>query len=53
VSDELGTMLHDIDYGAADGRNTPRFFQARLDGGVLRVPPWQGKEVGHAAAEAP
>ena len=35
---ELGWMLHDIDYGA-DRR--PRFFQARLDKGVMQVPAWE------------
>jgi CRISPR-associated protein Cas5d len=34
---ELGWMLHDLDYGA-DRR--PRFFQARLDKGVMQVPTW-------------
>ena len=35
---ELGWMLHDMDYGA-DRR--PRFFQARLDKGVMQVPAWE------------
>lgn len=34
---ELGPMLLDIDF-ATDGGMSPRFFDARLDGGVLRVP---------------
>jgi CRISPR-associated protein Cas5d len=34
---ELGWMLHDMDYGV-DRR--PRFFQARLDQGVMQVPAW-------------
>lgn len=34
---ELGTMLLDLDY-TAQGSATPRFFDARLDGGLLRVP---------------
>ncbi len=50
-TEELGTMLHDIDYGRT-GRNTARFFQARLDEGVLRVPKWEQEEVVHALAEA-
>jgi len=35
VSDDLGLMLFDIDYGA---RNVPRFFHAKLENGVLKVP---------------
>lgn len=34
---ELGRMLFDIDYNAAGNR--ARFFEARLEDGVLRVPP--------------
>jgi CRISPR-associated endonuclease/helicase Cas3 len=34
---DLGWMLHDMDYGA-DRR--PRFFQARLEKGVMQVPAW-------------
>lgn len=37
-SEELGPMLLDIAYDPNGGRGTPRFFQATLDGGVLRVP---------------
>jgi CRISPR-associated protein Cas5d len=33
----LGWMLHDIEFGP-DGVNRPRFFEAELRGGVLRVP---------------
>ena len=51
LTDELGMMLHDIDYGAG-GRNTPHFFQARLDRGVLHVPAWEQEEAEHAIAEA-
>lgn len=37
---DLGRMLFDLDYAAdGSGRGTPRFFPARLDRGVLRVPP--------------
>jgi CRISPR-associated protein Cas5d len=37
---ELGMMLFDIRYDAdGSGRGQPCFFQPRLDGGVLRVPP--------------
>lgn len=36
---DLGRMLLDIDYeGGGTGRGTPRFFEARLEAGVLRVP---------------
>lgn len=35
---ELGWMLHDLEY--RDGRSEPRFFDARLEQGVLRVPPF-------------
>lgn len=34
---ELGFMLHDIDF--ANGK-TPRFFRARMDDGVIEVPPF-------------
>lgn len=37
---ELGRMLLDLQYAPdRSGRGTPRFFEARLDHGVLRVPP--------------
>lgn len=36
---ELGWMLHDMEY-FADRR--PRFFQARLEDGVMQVPAWEG-----------
>lgn len=37
---EIGPMLADLDYSPdGSGRGTPRFFPARLDHGVLRVPP--------------
>ncbi|MCC6729000.1 MAG: type I-C CRISPR-associated protein Cas5 [Chthonomonadales bacterium] len=39
VSSDLGLMLFDIAYGAGGAGNRPRFFEARLDRGVLRVPP--------------
>lgn len=35
---ELGWMLHDLEYGS-DRR--PRFFEAQLDAGVVRVPDWE------------
>lgn len=38
-TEDLGPMLLDLDYAAdGSGRGTPRFFAARLEGGVLRVP---------------
>lgn len=37
---ELGRMLFDLDYASdGSGRGAPRFFDARLEHGVLRVPP--------------
>ncbi len=49
---ELGRMLFDIEYDAdTRGRGTPRFFEARLDRGVLRVPSMLHEEGrSHAAA---
>lgn len=38
---ELGWMLHDLEY--RDGRTEPRFFDARLENGILRVPPFPGE----------
>lgn len=39
LSDTLGPMLLDLDYEPGrSGRGKPRFFDARLEGGVLRVP---------------
>jgi CRISPR-associated protein Cas5d len=39
-SDDLGRMLFDLDYAPDhSGRGKPRFFSARLEGGILRVPP--------------
>ncbi len=37
LTDDLGLMLGDLDYNP-NGTGTPRFFHARLEGGVLRVP---------------
>lgn len=40
LTDDLGRMLFDLDYASdRSGRGTPRFFPARLEAGVLRVPP--------------
>jgi CRISPR-associated protein Cas5d len=39
IAADLGQMLFDLDYEAnGSGRGTPRFFHARLNGGVLRIP---------------
>jgi len=39
LTEELGPMLLDLRYEPdGSGRGTPRFFQARLERGVLRVP---------------
>ncbi len=38
-SDDFGLMLFDLDYAKdGSGRGTPKFFKARLESGVLRVP---------------
>lgn len=39
---DLGWMLHDIDF--AQG-NESRFFRARMEGGVIEVPPFHAEEV--------
>jgi CRISPR-associated protein Cas5d len=36
----LGRMLHDIAFGSGGAPNRPIFFEARLEAGVLSVPPW-------------
>jgi CRISPR-associated protein Cas5d len=39
IAADLGQMLFDLDYEEnGSGRGTPRFFHARLNGGVLRIP---------------
>jgi CRISPR-associated protein Cas5d len=39
LTDDLGRMLFDLDYaGDGSGRGTPRFFVARLEQGVLKIP---------------
>lgn len=39
LSDDLGRMLLDLDYAPDEsGRGVPRFFAARLESGVLKVP---------------
>ncbi len=41
ITEDLGLILFDIEYASASGsgRNIPRFFNARLERGILRVPP--------------
>jgi CRISPR-associated protein Cas5d len=39
---DLGWMLHDIDF---DQGMAPRFFRAKMIGGVIEVPPWHSKAV--------
>lgn len=39
---DLGWMLHDIDF---NDNNTPRFFRAVMEDGVIRVPPFDAEEV--------
>ena len=41
---DLGWMLYDLDYSNPTNPK-PRFFQARLDNGVVTVPPWESEEV--------
>ena len=44
-TEELGRMLLDLTYPKSGrGQATPHFFDARLEGGVLRVPPMPGGE---------
>jgi CRISPR-associated protein Cas5d len=39
-TEDLGLMLLDLEYADdGSGRGTPRFFEARLEAGVIRVPP--------------
>jgi CRISPR-associated protein Cas5d len=45
LTDDLGPMLFDLDYRPDNsGRGTPRFFNARLERGVLHVPAWDHSE---------
>jgi CRISPR-associated protein Cas5d len=43
-SRDLGWMLYDLDYSDRDNPQ-PRFFHARLEHGVMRIPDWQSEEV--------
>lgn len=38
LTEDFGLMLHDLRYDA-EGRGTPVFFRARLERGIMRVPP--------------
>ncbi len=50
-TDDLGPMLLDLEYAAdGTGRGIPRFFEARLEDGILRVPAFAGAEGGADAA---
>jgi CRISPR-associated protein Cas5d len=43
LTDELGRMLFDLSYAPGrSGSGTPRFFDARIERGVLRVPAREG-----------
>ncbi len=41
---DLGWMLYDLDYSNPKSPN-PRFFQARMENGVIDVPEWDSEEV--------
>ncbi len=41
---DLGWMLYDLDYSDG-GSPCPRFFNARMEKGVIDVPEWDGEEV--------
>jgi CRISPR-associated protein Cas5d len=43
IDRDLGWMLHDMDFGGKEPM--PRFFQARLESGAMKVPAFDGKEV--------
>lgn len=44
-TEDLGRMLLDLDYAPdGSGRGVPRFFDARLERGVLRVPAWPASQ---------
>jgi CRISPR-associated protein Cas5d len=43
-SRDLGWMLYDLDYSDRDNPR-PRFFHARLERGVMRIPDWRSEEV--------
>jgi CRISPR-associated protein Cas5d len=39
---DLGWMLHDMDFSE---NQTPRFFRAEMQNGVIKVPPFHSREV--------
>jgi CRISPR-associated protein Cas5d len=42
LNDELGSMLYDLEYAAGrSGKALPIFFDAKIEGGILHVPPRQ------------
>ncbi|WP_456380569.1 type I-C CRISPR-associated protein Cas5c [Thiolapillus sp.] len=41
---DLGWMLYDLDYGDPKSPN-PRFFQARMENGIIEIPAWDSEEV--------
>ena len=46
LTEELGRMLLDLDYSTdGSGRGSPRFFEARLEEGILRFPHYVRMEV--------
>jgi len=50
VTDDIGAMLYDLDYNPdGSGRGTPRFFDARVADGIMRVPDLK-RGGGHAVA---
>lgn len=44
LDEDLGWMLYDLDY-QQPANPAPRFFKARLERGVMAVPPWDSPEV--------
>lgn len=44
LNSDLGWMLYDLNFAGRDGIH-PRFFRARLESGVLRVPRWDSPEI--------
>lgn len=54
LDDDLGLMLFDLDYDPGkSGRGKPRFFHARLEHGILRIPSHlYRQEVAHATQGA-
>jgi CRISPR-associated protein Cas5d len=52
-SEDLGPMLLEIDYASdGSGRGVPRFFNARVEYGVLRIPPFPSTGGGNVAQTA-